>query len=110
MIVVIGVIVGYSNIKHNLENHLLDYDIHVNDKTHKILTIEEYKNLLQFSTTVKYEFPTIEKNEERIINLEKADAVHQSEYENIYNEHEGLEGKLSREVNNLNDKINSIHD
>jgi len=91
-IIVAGLITTYAKI----DAHLSDDNIHINEKTHVVLTIEEYKNLLKFATKVEYEFPQIKTNTNKVIELEKKEAVHESEFKHLELEQEGLEDKVSR--------------
>lgn len=92
-----------------IEMHVADDAIHLN-KGEVTLTTEEYKNLLNFATTVQNKFGTIETNEGRIIELEKGDAVHFSEFNSLFKEHDDLETKVSRVNKELLQQINLKHD
>ena len=98
--VLVSVITAWSKI----QVHLQDDTQHVGENE-VVLTIEEYKNLLKFANTVSNKFSIINKNQDRVIELEKQDAVHRVEYEILYQEMEGLESKVSRNYTELNNKI-----
>ena len=93
----------------SIQSHMSNDAIHINENE-VVLTNEEYKSLLKFATIVQDKYPTIEINKDRIIKLEKYQAVHETEYKNLFAEHEGLETKSSREDSRLNEKINEIHE
>jgi DNA-directed RNA polymerase subunit H (RpoH/RPB5) len=107
---IVGSVIGYAKLQNNLENHLLDEDIHVNDKTHKILTVEEYKNLIKFATTVENAFPTIKENKETIIEINQTIGEHLRDYEHLYSEQEDSENKLSQVYKELKEDILKQHE
>lgn len=88
-----------------MENHLSDDTIHVKDTEIK-LTLEEYTTLIKWID----KFPIIDENQIRIIEIEKNEAVHKVEYDILYQEHESLEGKVSRNYVELRDLIIDNHD
>lgn len=102
-------IVGGITAWAKIQMHITDEAIHVN-RGEVVLTTEEYKNLLNFATTVQNKFGTIETNENRIIELEKGDAVHINQYNSLFREHDDLETKVSRVNKELLDQINLNHD
>ena len=104
-IFIVGAITAWAKSK----MHISDDTLHVN-KNEVVLSTEEYKNLLNFATTVQNKFGTIETNEKRIIELEKGDAVHFSEFNSLSNEHNDLEDKVSRVYKELKDDINKEHE
>jgi hypothetical protein len=78
--------------------HLQDENVH--------LTPEQIKNLTEFTTIADDRIPNIDKNINRIIELEKEKAVHLEQYENLLQEHNDLENKVSRIYKELKDQIN----
>jgi hypothetical protein len=90
--IIAGVIMTYAKI----QDHLTDQNIHFDEKTQVILTTEEYKNLIKFSSTAEKEMPKIQQNTDRIIEIEKSQAVHKREYEFLLQEESDLEDKVSR--------------
>ncbi len=104
-IVVVGAITAWAKI----QVHLQDDALHVNEGE-VVLTKEEYNNLLRMATIVQSESPIIKENENRITELEKGDAVHFSEYQTLFQEHDDLEGKVSRIYKELKDDIRLLDD
>lgn len=90
-----------------MQAHLEDDTLHIN-KGEVILTDQEYKDLLRHANTVNNEFHKIQENRDRVIELEKGDAVHFSEYQTLFQEHDDLESKVSRIYKELKDEINNI--
>lgn len=90
-----------------MKSHMSDDSIHI-DEGEMTLTIDEYKNLLKFATSVNDIMPTIKANTDKIIILEKESAVHESEYKSLHQEHEDLEDKVSRVNNDLTDKLEKL--
>jgi hypothetical protein len=89
--------------------HMSNDAIHINEEE-RVLTEEQFNKLLRFTAIMENEYETIEENEDRIIIIEKNQAVHAVEYKILYNEVEGLESKHSRDVKDIEDEIKSIHD
>jgi hypothetical protein len=79
-----------------MKDHLKDENIHIDNTEHKVITIEEYNNLIRFANTAEQEMPNIQKNTNRIIDIEKAQAVHAEQYKNLLQEESDLEDKVSR--------------
>ena len=102
--VVVGTWAGF-------QAHMGNDAIHIN-KGENVLTDAELQDLLKFSTQVEQKLPEIEtqtnKNTQNIINLDKDFAVFENSFKTLFQEHEGLESKVSRNYVELRDKINEI--
>jgi hypothetical protein len=92
-VLVVGAITAWAKI----QMHITDETIH--------LTEEQRENLTKFRTIFDEKIPTIEKNEVRIYELDKEYAVFLVKFENLRDEHEGLETKVSRNYTEIRDKI-----
>ncbi len=102
-IVVVGAITAWARI----QVHLQDDALHINEGE-VVLTMDEYKSLIRTVQSIEDEFPVISSNQNRVTELEKENAVHYSQYLNLYNEQEDLESKVSRIYKELKDEINEI--
>ena len=103
VIVLVGIITAWAQ----MNEHLKDDSLHINDGE-VVLTQEEFKNLLNFAAIVDKEIKGIGENRKALIEIEKEDAVHFREFQFLYEEHESLEGKVSRIYKELKDEINEI--
>ena len=99
-----------------MRSHVGNSTIHIKDgdrtltKGERTLTEDQFNDLMRFSAIMNEKSPNIEGNTARIIVIEKNQAINEVEYRILYSELEGLESKVSREVDKLNDKINEIKD
>lgn len=92
-----GFAIGILSTWFGITAHIKDDDIH--------LTELQRNNLIQFTTIVEEELPTIKTNEKRIIDIEKAFYGFSIRFDILYDEHESLEGKVSRNYVELINKI-----
>lgn len=90
-----------------IQVHISDDSIHLNDGE-ITLTVDEYKGFLNFATTITNKAPLIDFNHEKIIEMEKNYAVHETEYNILLQEHDDLESKVSRIHKELNDEITYV--
>jgi hypothetical protein len=96
--IAIGTIVlGILSTWFGITSHIKDDDIH--------LTEQQRSALIKFTAITEEKLPTIKTNEDRIIVLEKEFAVFTTNFENLYLEHESLEGKVSRNYVEIRNKI-----
>lgn len=96
--ITIGVfLVGIITTWAGITTHISDENIH--------LTEEQRNALIKFTTLVDTKLPIIETNEQRMIDLEKEFFGFKIMFDNLYEEHEGLENKVSRNYVELNNKI-----
>lgn len=91
----VGIISAWAKI----QLHISDESIH--------LTEDQRSNLVRFRAIFDEKIPVIKKNEQNIIGIEKDFAVFKSEFSFLYEEHESLEGKVSRNYVELNNKIDN---
>lgn len=100
VIAVTVIIGGFASAYLTMKSHINDNTIHVTPNE-KVLTTQEYNRLIQWAD----EFPTIQNNENRLIEIEKDFAVFENSFNTLYSEHEGLESKVSRNYVELLSKI-----
>ena len=92
-----GFAIGILSTWFGITAHIKDDSIH--------LTEQQRRNLTEFTTIVDDKLPTIKENRTRIIIIEKDFAVFNTNFLNLYNEVEGLEGKVSRNYVELRNKL-----
>jgi hypothetical protein len=80
-----------------IQVHISDESIH--------LTEHQRNNITTFTAITTEKLPNIEKNHEDIELLKTKFAVFESEFKYLYEEHEGLESKVSRNYVELRNKL-----
>ena len=103
-VIAVAIITSYTRS----EDHRTDENMHVDESKYRLLTVDEYNDLIRFANTFENMQPSIENSRIRSRNIEKELAVHEVEYERLLSEHEGLESKVSRVHKELLDEINYL--
>jgi hypothetical protein len=88
-----GIISAWAKI----QVHISDDSIH--------LTEEQRTALVRFTAIVDEKLPDIKNNSDNIIIIQREFAVFKSKFNFLYDEHEGLESKVSRNYIELLNKI-----
>lgn len=100
-----AIIFFYSKV----DSHINDEDLHVQKREQKVLTTEEYRRFLELTTMMDHGMPIIIENDLKLERLKTDFELMMLKYEVLMGEHEDLETKVSREVNEINDRISDHH-